>query len=328
MSAMAASTSIVDVAIIGGGTAGLSAALLLGRARRRVCLLDAGRQRNLPAHESHSYFTRDGTPPRELVRIGREQLAAYGTVELLATEATNASARQGGFDLTLASGAAIRAKKIILATGVRDVLPDIAHLRELWGNSVFHCPYCHGYEVRDEPIGILLGDQDDPLALAQLMKGWTDDLVVFSHARSLAPEVVAELARHGVRVQDGRVVSLDAEEGRLRHVVLEDGTRVTRSAALLRPPQATQSALAAQLGCRMTPTGYVEVNAELETSVPGVYAAGDCIRPLQQLVFAAADGAAAATSANKKLLAEAWKARSAGERDHAVSAGGPGTQGA
>lgn len=296
-----------DVAIVGGGTAGLSAALLLGRARRTVAVLDAGGQRNLPAHESHSFFTRDGAPPRELVRIGREQLAAYPTVDLLGEEAIGASAAAGGFELTLATGGTLRARKLILASGVRDILPALPGVQELWGKGIFHCPYCHGHEVLDAPIGIVLAPNEEAIALAQLMKGWSADLVLFSNGRPIPAQVRDELDRHRVAVREERIVAFEPAGDALGAVVLEGGARVERRAALLRPPQKARTALAERLGCRLTADGLIEVGPELETSVPGVYAAGDCIRKLQQLVFAAADGAAAATSANRKLLAEDWE---------------------
>ena len=295
-----------DVVIIGGGAAGLSAALLLGRARRAVCVLDAGGQRNLPANESHSFFTRDGAPPRELVRIGRDQLAAYPSVELLEDEALAATATAGGFDVTLAAGGTLRTRKLILASGVQDVLPALPGVQELWGKGIFHCPYCHGYEVRDAPIGIVLGQDEDPIALAQLMSGWSGDLVLFSNGRSLPPATRDELARHRVAVREARIAAFEPGGEALVAVLLGDGERVERRAALLRPPQKARTALAAQLGCKLTTDGLIEVGPELETSVPGVYAAGDCTRRLQQLVFAAADGATAATSANRRLLAEDW----------------------
>lgn len=296
-----------DVIIVGGGAAGLSAALLLGRARRDVCVLDKGAQRNLPAKESHSYFTRDGTPPQELVRIGREELARYATVRIVQDEATQAVASEGGFVLHLASGQQIGARKLILASGVVDVLPDIPGVRELWGGSVFHCPYCHGYESRDRPVGIVVGVDEDPILLAQLMKGWSNDLVLFTNGRELPPNVRSELETHQVRVREERIARIDSDEDTLTAVVLEGGDRVERSALLLRPPQAPRTDLAVRLGCALTADGLIQVGPDFETSVPGVYAAGDVTRRLQQIVFAAAGGAEAAASANRKMLAEDWK---------------------
>ncbi|MHB1261009.1 MAG: NAD(P)/FAD-dependent oxidoreductase [Thermoplasmatota archaeon] len=297
-----------DTVIIGGGAAGLSAALLLGRARRRACVVDAGQQRNLPAKASHSFFTRDGASPAELVTIGRKQLQNYPTVKVIDGIVVSAAQEGPSFRIALASGQILETPNVILAMGVRDLLPDIPGLAACWGNSVFHCPYCHGYEVRDEPLGILLGEADDPIALAQLMRGWSHDLVVFSNGRQLSVQARNDLTARGVQLREERVLRLEGSGHRLASVILEGGDAVGRAALMLRPPQALQSPLASQLGCKLQPDGMILVDQEMQTSVSGVYAAGDCIRRLQQVVFAASDGTMAAMSVNRKLLNEGWTA--------------------
>src|SRR5213594_4001133 len=170
-----------DVVIVGGGSAGLSAALQLGRSRRRVLVSDTGKTRNAVAHESHGFFTRDGATPAELVRIGREQLRPYETVELCSVGVKSAKAHSKGFEITLDDETRIACRKLLLATGVVDEMPEIEGFKELWGKSIFHCPYCHGWEVRDQPLALFGG-----IELAELLKGWSDDLVLCTDGATLS----------------------------------------------------------------------------------------------------------------------------------------------
>jgi thioredoxin reductase len=298
-----ASSNRFDVAIIGGGAAGLSAALVLGRSRRRVLVAHSGPTRNAPADAAHGFLTRDGTPPRDLLATGREQLKPYGVV-IRDERAVTADRAAGGFAVALEDGSRIQARKLILATGVRDVLPEIPEFEELWGRGVFHCPYCHGWEVADEPLG-LYGRGERGFELARLLRGWSHDLVLFTDGPAeLSDEQRAQLKTNEITVREERVVRLVGESGRLTAVVLDGGGSVPRSGLFLKPAHELRSDLAQHLGCALTSDGLIEANDHGLTTVPGVYVAGDAGPNMQQLITAAASGAKAAIALNHELLTE------------------------
>jgi thioredoxin reductase len=292
---------MMDVVVVGGGVAGLSAALLLGRARRRALVVDDGMPRNAPSPVAHSVFTRDGTPPAELLRIARAQLAPYSTVELREGRVVSAGGVAGGFLARLADGTELRARRLLLAVGVRDELPEIEGLAALWGRGVLHCPYCHGWEVRDEPLA-LLASGAVAMEMAPLLLQWSRDLLLCTGGGAgLAPEDRAALTGRGVRIVDTPVRRLEGTET-LERIVFADGRVEPRRALFLRPTQAVASDLVRQLGCEPTDLGHVRVGADHQTSVAGVYAAGDATTPLQQIVVAAASGALAAMMINRDLV--------------------------
>lgn len=293
-----------DVVIVGGGVAGLSAALLLGRARRKVLVFDGGAPRNAPAEEAHSFFTRDGTPPLELLRIGRAQAEGYG-IEIRSGRVTDAARDGAAFRVTAEDGTEAVARRLLLATGVVDDLPEIEGLSERWGRSVFHCPYCHGWEVRDRPLAVL-GRGEEAMELVKLLRGWTRDLVLCTNGPAeLGDEARAKLARHGVPVREEPVVRLEGgAEGGLERIVFASGDPLPREGILLRPPQRPASPLAERLGCEHLPSGAPVVDVFLQTTVPGVHAAGDLNRRFQSVSAASAEGAMAAAGINHALLAE------------------------
>ena len=289
---------ILDAIIVGGGTAGLSAALLLGRSRRRVLVCHGGAPRNAPAAHSHSFFTRDGTPPLELLRIGREQLEPYDGVRLVEAEVLEVTGTEEGFIVALADGTRHHARKILLATGVYDELPPIEGLRELWGTGVIHCPYCHGWEVRDQPLAIR-SDGEIAVEFALLLKGWSDDIILCTDGPStLIPSDRARLAAHGIAIREEPIARLEGEDGELRRIVFANGESIERRALFFRAPQQQRSDLPARLGCAFTDDGKVKVDEMMQTSVPGIYAAGDMTTPMQQVVMAAAAGSLAGVMMN------------------------------
>lgn len=296
-----------DVVVVGAGAAGLSSALTLGRARRRTLVLDGGLPRNAPSAAAHNLFTRDGTPPAELLSIARDQLRPYDSVEIRWGAATDARAVERGFEVSLADGAPVRARKLVLAHGVVDELPPIAGLAELWGRSVIHCPYCHGWEVRDAPLA-LLGRGDGGVEFAQLLLGWSRDLVLCTDGPgTLTADQHARLAANGVAVREEPIARLDGAEGQLERVVFADGSTLARWALFVRPTQRLRSDLSARLGCEHTEQGLIRTDEWGQTSVPGVYAAGDVTTPMQQVIRAAAQGASVAALANHTLLAEDFR---------------------
>jgi thioredoxin reductase len=292
-----------DVIVIGAGPAGLSAALMLGRCRRRVLVCDTGKPRNAASRALHGFLSRDGLPPLELLRIAREQMQKYETVELRDVEVTVAECRDSRFHVTLADGSEVESRKLLIATGVVDNLPDIPGFRELYGRSVFHCPYCDGFEVRDQPLAIY-GRGERGLGLSLELTGWSRDLVLCTDGPSEIPaEGLARLDRHGIRIREERVVKLDGHD-RLERIVFADGEPLPRTALFFTTGQTQQSELASRLGCAMTDKGTVWTGKYEATHLPGLFVAGDASRAVQWVVVAAAEGAEAAFAINTDLLKE------------------------
>jgi thioredoxin reductase len=292
--------NVFECAIAGGGAAGLSAALVLGRARRRVLLVDAGAQSNRAAPHVGGLFGHDGTPPDVLYRLARQQLAPYGSVEVRDGEVAAARQAEEGFELELGAGATVRARRLLLATGMDYEIPDLPGAAELWGDTVFHCPFCHGWEVRDRPLAVL-GNGGEGAYRALLLRGWSDDVVLLTDGPADLPDAARmALTAAGVGVVERRIARLadcSAHGGCGRHldgVVFEDGSELPREGLLVPAPLRQRSSLATALGAALTDRGTVEVDDHGQTAVPGLYAAGDIAAPIQQVAGAAAAGAAAA----------------------------------
>lgn len=286
-----------DVAIVGGGPAGLSAATTLGRGRRKVLVLDAGEPRNARAHQMHNFVSRDGIAPGEFRRLAHEQLAAYPNVERSAARVLGISGGPDGFWL---EGPNVRARRIILALGMVDVLPELPGYRELWGHVIFQCPYCHGWEVQDRAFGYLTpGPQH--AEFGTFLKGWSQDVVVFTDRRfEVTDELRAKLKAAGVGLEERAIKGLVANGDTLVAVELEDGTRVAREVLFARPPQ-RQTELVEALGLDLDENGFVKVDPRHQTSRPGIYAAGDMTTMMQSALTAAAAGSLAAGMVNHEL---------------------------
>src|SRR6478735_4050368 len=265
---------MLDAVIVGGGPAGLSAALVLGRCRRAVLVCDTGRPRNYASHAMHGYLSRDGMPPSEFLAIGRSELERYDRVELRQVAVTGAQCRPDGrFDVTLASSEQVLARKLLIATGVVDNLPDIPGFRELYGRSVFHCPYCDGWEVRDQPLAIY-GRGRRGFGLSLELTPWSRDLVLCTDGPSdLDAGERGRLERNGVTVRDDRVVRLEGTHGNLRHVVFESGERLARRAVFFTTGQTQQSDLSLRLGCDISEKGTVRTGKYETTHLAGLYVA-------------------------------------------------------
>ncbi|MGH3072409.1 MAG: NAD(P)/FAD-dependent oxidoreductase [Gaiellaceae bacterium] len=293
-------TDTYDVVIVGGGAAGLNAALVLGRARRRVAVVDAGAPRNAPASHMHGFLSRDGMPPADLLAAGRAEVTEYG-VELVDDHALGI---ESGFSVRLAGGRVLRARRILLATGLADELPEIPGVRERWGRDLLHCPYCHGWEVRDQPLGVL-GTHPAAVQHAQLVRQWSDDVVFFVHTYDLTAAERAQLEARGIRAVDGEVARLLVEADRLTGIELVDGRVIARTAAFIRPGNVPHTdGLLAGLGCDLDEAGFVAVDASGRTSTAGVWAAGNVADPRAQVVTAAGAGSAAAIAINADLVSE------------------------
>ena len=289
-----------DVVVVGGGAAGLSAALVLGRARRRVAVVDGGAPRNAAAAHMHGYLSRDGMSPAELLAVGRDEAAAYG-VELIPGHGVSIGP---GFSITLADGQVLDTRRVLIATGATDEVPPIPGLRERWGKDFLHCPYCHGWEVRDQPLGVI-GAGIGSVEHALLVRQWSDDLIFFTHSYDLTEAEREQLEARGIRIVDGEVRGLVVEGDRLRGVVLGDGRTVERTALFVRPEiRPRLDGLLEHVGCETDDLGFVRVDKLGRTSVPGVWAAGNATNARAQVITAAGEGSAAAISINADLVEE------------------------
>jgi thioredoxin reductase len=293
-------TETFDVVIVGGGAAGLSAALVLGRARRHVAVIDAGAPRNAPAAHMQGFLSRDGMPPAELLALGREEVQRYG-VELIDDEVVQV---EDGLIVRLAGGKTLGARRLLIATGARDDLPEIPGAAERWGRDFLHCPYCHGWEVRDQPIGVL-ATQIGSVQHAHLLRQWSDDIAFFTHAQTISAQERTQMAARGIDVIDGRVARFVVEDDRLAGVELDDGTVVARTAVFIRPANFPHAdGLIAQLRCEVDEYGFPAVDDTGRTSMAGVWAAGNIVDPRMQVITAAGAGNAAAIAINADLVAE------------------------
>ncbi|GAA4826623.1 NAD(P)/FAD-dependent oxidoreductase [Saccharopolyspora rosea] len=297
-----------DVVIVGGGPAGLSAALVLGRARRSTLVIDAGRPRNAPAEHMHGFLSRDGAPPGELLAAGREEVRHYGG-EVRSGEAVAARPDPDGFTASLSDGTEVRARRLLVTAGLVDELPEVPGLAARWGRDVLHCPYCHGWEFRDQPIGVL---STGPLTMHQtlLLRQWTDRLTLLQHTGPRPGDEEAEqLAARGITVVPGEVAALEVTADRLTGVRLRDGELVPLRALAVAPRVVPRAAVLNTLGLEPVahPSGageHIAADATGRTALPGVWAAGNIVDPAANVLAAAASGATAAAAINADLITE------------------------
>ncbi|MCO5996688.1 NAD(P)/FAD-dependent oxidoreductase [Actinoallomurus rhizosphaericola] len=301
----AAGDGTYDVVVVGAGAAGLNAALLLGRARRTVAVIDAGEPRNAPAAHVHGFLSRDGLSPATLLELGRAEIARYG-VRLIQGRVEQID---HGYDVRLVGGPVLKARRVLVATGLRDELPDIPGVRERWGKDLLHCPYCHAHEVRDRPLAVL-GTHPGAVHQALLLRDWSDDVIFFAHTLELTAQDRERLEARGLRIVEGEIEHLAIVGGRLRGVELTDGRAIPRAAAFLFPRMVPRDELLTHLGCAKDDNGWVTTDRTGRTSVASVWAAGNVIDPRAQVITAAGMGSTAAFAINTDLLEE--------DVDHAV----------
>jgi thioredoxin reductase len=299
-----------DCIIVGGGAAGLSAALVLGRARKRTLLVDAGEQSNRPAHGIGGLLGHDGRPPGELYAAGRAELAAYPSVELRERRLTEASKAADGFTVTMSDGAVELTRRMILATGMNYALPDVPGVAERWGQSVFHCPFCHGWEVRDRPLAVLDADPNTGVHRALLLTGWSADITLLTDGPAqLTDEYRHRLIAAGVEIDERRVAAVHGPGRELSAIEFADGSTRACGGLLVAAPLHQRSDLGAQLGVAFAPPSPIAADAVAtsptgETNVPGVLVAGDASAGMPSVANAVAAGSNAAAAVVRSLVIE------------------------
>ncbi|MGH1334915.1 MAG: NAD(P)/FAD-dependent oxidoreductase [Aureispira sp.] len=291
--------SVFDVIIIGGSYAGLSAAMTLGRSMRQVLVIDTNKACNRFAPHSHNFITQDGQAPAAIAQAARVQVLAYPTVELVQGLAVAARGADGAFEIEIETGLVYKAKKLLFTTGLRDLLPAIEGLKECWGKSVIHCPYCHGYEVRGVPTGILMNDER-VIDVARLIGHWSTDLTIYTNG--IAQFDLAQLPPT-VRVFEAPIHALVHQEGQLEAITFENGESCGVEALYYRPVSEQHCSLPEKLGCTLTEAGHLEVDVFQQTTVAGILAAGDCATYFRAVSVAVAEGTKAGATLNRQLLA-------------------------
>ena len=293
-----------DVIIIGGSYSGLSAGMALGRALKDVLIIDGGKPCNRQTPHSHNFITHDGDTPAEIAALAKLQVNRYGTVKFFLGLATSGIKNKNGFDIQVASGEIFTAKKLIFATGIKDIMPDIDGFEACWGISVLHCPYCHGYEVRHEKTGVL-GNGEFGFGLARLISNWTKDLTLFTNGiAGLTAEQRERLEKHPIKIVEKEVESLEHTNGYLGNIIFRDGTKSAIKVIYASIPFEQHCSIPASLGCELTDEGYIKIDSFQETTVDGVFACGDNSTRMRTVSNAIAMGTTAGIMVSKRKILE------------------------
>ncbi|MFD2162728.1 NAD(P)/FAD-dependent oxidoreductase [Paradesertivirga mongoliensis] len=293
-----------DVIIIGGSYSGLSAAMALGRSLRRVLVIDGGSPCNRQTPHSHNFITHDGKTPAEISLLARQQVGAYETVRFHNGLAIKGVSIPNGFEIETESGEVFQTGKIIFATGIKDLMPKMEGFAECWGISVIHCPYCHGYEVKNEVTGILDAG-DAAMHLAPLVKNLTRKLSIFTNGKSsLSEEQRKKLATHDIKVIETEIDRIEHIEGQIQHLIFTDGSSTPLKALYAKLPFVQHTDIPQKFGCELTEHGFIKTDAFLQTTIPGVYACGDCTTPMRSVASAVTTGNLAGAMANRQLCEE------------------------
>jgi thioredoxin reductase len=288
-----------EVIIVGGGIAGLSAALILGRCRRRVLVFDSGRPRNAVSRGIHGFLSRDGIAPLEMRRLGREQLTPYTSVRYRESEVVAATARENHFSVSTAEGESFSGRMLLLATGVVDCLPAVEGMAHFYGRGVYHCPYCDGWEMRDRPLAVY-GRGAQGVELALELRTWSDDLLLCTDGDELPEELKQPLRRHGIELRSEHLLRLTGGD-ELERLVFASGEEVARAGLFFLSEIVQHSPLAAMLGCQTDAMGVISTGSLQRTPIPGLYLAGDAARSVKLAIVAAAEGTEAAFAIDRAL---------------------------
>lgn len=293
-----------DVIVIGGSYSGLAAGMALGRALKQVLIIDDGKPCNIQTPYSHNFITQDGITPKEISTIAKQQVEKYKTVSFVNGLATVGLKTKEGFEIHLQKGEVFSSKKLIFATGIKDILPNINGVSECWGISVLHCPYCHGYEVRSEKTGII-GNGESGYELVKLISNWTNDLTLYTNGKStLTNEQMSKLKEHNIQIEIKKIDRLEHENGNLKNIVFSDNTKSFINAIYVRSPFEQNCKIPEALGCELTEDGYIKIDQFQETTVQGVFACGDNVNRVRTVANAVAMGTTAGMMLSKKMIME------------------------
>lgn len=295
---------IYDAIIIGGSYSGLAAGMALGRALKNVLIIDSGKPCNAQTPHSHNFITQDGETPQAIASKAKEQVAQYKTIEFYSGLAVDASKTGSGFSITTQNGETFGAKKLVFATGVRDIMPEIKGAAACWGISMIHCPYCHGYEVRNEKTGILANGEMG-FEFSKLINNWTKELTLFTNGKStLTAEQTSRLKAKGIEVDEREIDAFEHRNGYLEQVQFKDGSTLQLKAMYAKLPFKQHSDLPKKLGCKISDLGFIEVDAFQKTSVPGIYACGDNVTPMRSVANAVGAGTLTGAMLSRELIDE------------------------
>jgi len=293
-----------DAIIIGGSYAGLSAGMALGRALRNVLIIDSGKPCNSQTPHSHNFLTQDGKTPKEISNLAKEQVLKYKTIEFYDGLAVSGSKTETGFEIETQSGDKFRAKKLIFATGIKDIMPSIKGFSECWGISIIHCPYCHGYEYSNDKTGIL-ANGDMAFEMGKLISNWTKDLTVFTNGKStLTEEQLEKLAKHKIKVVENEIDSFEHNKGQIENIHFKDGSKTAIKALYARPSFEQHCTIPKQLGCEFTEQNYIKIDHFQKTTQNGIFACGDNTTMMRSVSYAVAMGGITGTMANRELIEE------------------------
>lgn len=293
-----------DVIIVGGSYAGLSAAMALGRAMRNVLMIDSGLPCNRQTPHSHNFITQDGETPAAIAEKAKQQVLKYTTIQFLKDWAISGEKTENGFIITTQSGGSFAAKKLIFATGVKDIMPDIKGFAECWGISILHCPYCHGYEVRNEKTGVF-ANGDTAYQIAQLISNWTKDITIFTNGKAnFSDEQLAKLREYAIPIVEKEIAYLKHENGYVQQLVFADHSTFDLKAIYARPPFEQHCKIPETLGCELTEQGHLKVDAFQKTNVKDVFACGDSASFMRSVANAVSSGNMAAAMLNNGMIAE------------------------
>lgn len=295
-----------EVIIIGGSFAGLSAAMSLGRSLRQVLVIDNGQPCNRQTPHSHNFLTQDGKPPLEILAKAQKQLEVYQTVKTITDTAININKNEAFFEVTLQKTGVVKTKKLILAWGVKDDTSQIEGLADCWGISVIHCPYCHGYEVSNQPT-VIIANGHDAYEYAKMISNWTKNLTILTNGSSIiSTEQILKLRSKGIKIIETEINKVNHQAGMVEAVLLKDNTEIAVSVIYYRPPFTQKSTIYEQLGCELNPMGLIQVNDFQQTTISGIYAAGDNCSPFRSVANAVAKGSFAGAMLNKELIEESF----------------------
>ncbi len=293
-----------DVIIVGGSYSGLAAGMALGRALRQVLIIDSGKPCNRQTPYSHNFITQDGKTPAEIAKLARKQVEGYDTVRFFEGLAIKGTKTENGFEIQVSSGETFSAKKLIFATGIKDIMADVDGYAECWGISVLHCPYCHGYEVRNEKTGIL-GNGEYGFEFSNLISNWTKDLTLFTNGKSsLTAEQTAKMEKHNIKIVEKEIAKLAHSNGYLQNIIFKDGSTSSVKAIYARSPFEQHCTIPETLGCELTDQGYIKIDPFQKTTVHGIFASGDNVSRMRTVANAVAMGTTAGMMSNKEIIEE------------------------